>query len=233
MEEGRGEMLRVVSASVGLAIALILLPACGGGKSQEQALTDRFLELMAYVPATHDYEQVCFSSPRRFLDSAGFEEVRTVDEAVALLEKQSLVEVRDTDLSIEAVSVPSLYTDYWKIWFVKLRDLLGVEFFAVEDLLSTGLDYLDVVRGPFDGEALAGALEVQNYAQEDHRGVPFYAIGGDFEPAFIMGEGGLETLTDLGSMVIDRMNRVWLRDGTLVAAPATQILTDAMDSASG
>ena len=232
-----GRTPRTQCAAVGLIALLSLLAACDGGgpqeQSQDQAPTESFLELMAYVPAAREYQQVCFSSPRRFLDAAGFEDVRTVEQTVALLEKQSLVEVRDTDLSIEAVSVPSLYTDYWKIWFVKLRDLLGVEFFQIEDLLSTGLDYLDVVRGPFDGEALAGALVAQNYAQEDHRGVPFYATGGDFHPAFIVGEGGLETLTDLGAMVIDRMNRVWLQDGTLVAAPATQIMTDSIDASSG
>ena len=223
-------MRSVVSAAVAL---VILLPACGGGKSQEQAPTptDSLLELMAYVPAGREYEQVCFSSPRRFLDASGFEDVRTVDDAVPILEQQSLTE--EPAFSLQPVSVPSLYTDYWKDRFLQLPDILSLDLFAVDDLLSTGLEYLDVVRGSFDGEAIGRVLEEQNYSREDHRGVSFYAISGDFEPTFIVDEKGLETLTELGALAIDRMNRVWLQDGTLVAAPATQIMTDAMDAASG
>jgi len=186
---------------------------------------------MAYVPAAREYQQVCFSSPRRFLDASGFQNVRSVDDAVPILEQQSLTE--EPAFSLQPVSVPSLYTDYWKDRFLQLTDTLSLDLFAVDDLLSTGSEYLDVVRGSFDGEAIGRVLEEQGYGREDHSGVPFYAISGDFEPTFIVNEKGFETLTELGALVIDRMNRVWLQDGALVAASATQIMTDAMDAASG
>ena len=234
----------VVSAAIALATALLmLLAACdGGGAPQEQAPTESFLELMAYVPAAREYQQVCFSNPRGFLDATGFEDIRTVEQAIALMKSQSIAmrdvetpspELLDSLFSVGPVGVPSLYTDYWGLHFEKTRDLLGVEFFQVDDLLSTGSEYLDVVRGPFDSEAMSRTLEAQGYSREDHRGTPFYAISGDFDVSFVVNEQGYETLTELGALVIDRMNRVWLRDGTLVAAPATQIMTDAMDTASG
>ena len=234
----------VVSAAIALATALLmLLAACdGGGAPQEQAPTESFLELMAYVPAAREYQQVCFSNPRGFLDATGFEDIRTVEQAIALMKSQSILtkdlealspDELDKLFSVRPVSVPSLYTDYWSLHLEKTRDLLGVELFEVEDLLSTGSEYLDVVRGPFDSEAMSRTLEAQGYSREDHGGTPFYAISGDFDPTFIVDERGFETLTELGALVIDRMNRVWLSDGTLVAAPATQIMTDAMDAASG
>jgi len=221
-------------SAVGLTALLVLFAACGGGGgSQEQAPapTESLLELMAYVPAAREYEQVCFSSPRSYLDASGFQDVRAVDDAVPILEQQSLTE--EPAFSLQPVSVPSLYTDYWKDRFLRLPDILSLDLFAVEELLSTGSEYLDVVRGSFDREAIERVLEEQNYRRENHRGVPFYAISGDFDPTFIVDERGFETLTELGALVIDRMNRVWLQDGTLVAAPATQIMTDAMDAASG
>jgi hypothetical protein len=242
---GRTPATRSVVSAVALTALLILLAACGGGGgSQEQAPapTNGLMELLAHVPAAGEYQEVCFASPRRFLDHAGFQDVRTVEQAMALMKSQSIamrnVETPSPDLldslfSVGPVGVPSLYTDYWGLHFEKTRDLLGVEFFQVDDLLSTGSEYLDVVRGPFDSEAMSRTLEAQGYSREDHRGTPFYAISGDFDVSFVVNEQGYETLTELGALVIDRMNRVWLRDGTLVAAPATQIMTDAMDTASG
>jgi hypothetical protein len=238
---GRTGTRTAVAAAVAPAIALlILLAACGGGGGpQEQAPTptDGLLELMAYVPAAREYQQVCYSSPRRFLDAAGFEDVRTVEQAIAVMKGQSLEDLSPEDVdklfSVRPVGVPSLYTDYWGLHFERTRDLLGVEFFQVDDLLSTGSEYLDVVRGPFDSEAISLVLEGHGYSREDHRGAPFYAISGDFDPTFIVDERGFETLTELGALVMDRMNRVWLHDGTLVATPATQIMTDSIDAAAG
>ena len=245
---GRAPRTRsAVSAAVALTTALvILLPACGGSESQDQsqdqAPTESFLELMAYVPSTHEYEQVCFSSPRRFLDAVGFQDVRTVEQAIALMKSQSIAirdvqtpspELLDKLFSWGPVSAPSLYTDYWSIHFEKLRDLLDVEFFEVEDLLSISPKGFDVIRGPFDSEALSRILEAQGYSREDHRGTRFYAISGDFDVTFVVNEEGYETLTELGALVEARMNRVWLPDGALVAAPATQIMTDAMEAVSG
>jgi hypothetical protein len=181
---------------------------------------------MAYVPAAREYQQVCFASPRQFLDAAGFQDVHTVEQAIALMKGQSLVDLSPEEVdklfSVRPVGVPSLYTDEWGLHFEKLRDLLGVEFFQVEDLLSVTPDRFDVVRLPFDSEALAAILEAQGYSREDYRSVPFYTIGGDFDATWVVNEQGYETLTELSALVIDRMNRVWLQDGTLVAAPATK-----------
>jgi len=234
---GRTQRIRsVVSAAVSLAVTLlILLAACGGGGGgpQEQAPTptDGLMELMAYVPTGYEQYWVCMSSQRRFLDDAGFQDVRTTDQLEAALSSQSLsAKDRDALLLVPAY-VPSAFTRRWAMGTYKVREFLGLDFLQIEDYVSVGQDVFSVARLTFDGGALAAALEAQGYGREEHGGVPYYSIADDFDVATPANGDNLPE--GLALVMMSSMNRVWLQDGVLAVAPATQAMTDVMDATSG
>jgi len=124
-------------SAAGLTIALlILLAACdGGGSPEEQAPTPTsgLMELLAYVPTGYEQYWVCMSSQRRFLDEAGFQDVRTSDQLEAALSSQSLSTNDREALLLVPAYVPSAFSRRWAMGTYKVRDILGLDFLQVED----------------------------------------------------------------------------------------------------
>jgi len=215
---------------------LILLAACGGGggpPEQVPPTTEGVLALMAYVPNSPQYSEFCFSSPRRFLDDAGFQNVRTFEDATEAAKDESLSSKDREALLLVPAGVQSTFTRRWAMSTLRIRDRLGLNFFEIEEFLSAGPDHFDLVQVPFDKTTLVAGLDDEGYALEEHGGIPFYAIAPDFDVITTRTAEGYNVPTGLAEFMADSMNRVWFSDRLLVFAPATQIVTDVIDAASG
>jgi len=184
-----------------------------------QAIVDtEFARILEMVPYSFLKEHdIWFGNPGKVRQLYGKEHVNSIDAA----KKLSSEELQAIQKTLAGVAAPD-----WKN--LDLAKFIGFDGWMANCNVFAGILppwSFSINEGDFDEDSITAKLTEQGYEKKDFGSYTYYAIYDDFQ---------INPLSDMANLgIMAGMNRIVVLDDVIITAPATDIMTDILETMVG
>jgi len=189
--------------------------------------TSSLRRVLDRMPVSFKERGVWFSDIARTLELAGGPPFQSSD---ALLEVTEAERAAYLGAYIEALRGTALGSALMpRARETRWKEVFGFHWFDVKLAASSGAwstepTQVSYFEGDFDARVIRRKLQHLGYAEHKAAGQSYYAVRGDF---------GIDCQDEGSSLALNSMNRVFVNDGVLIAAPATEMLVPILEARAG
>ena len=182
-------------------------------------------EILGKIPLSLKEQGIWFGNRDGALEAAGVTVINRVDELPALGQPEQddyFLALADVVLAPDLVGTMRSELREW-------IDLFGIDPFSVSLAVSTGaLSFFPggpvYLEGSFDQADISQKLADLGYTEIEAGGQNYFSTRGDYQASF----------RDPGvRLALNKLNRVFVSEGTIVTAPATELIVGFLETWSG
>lgn len=203
------------------AIFLILtslLAACTGKTSTTATTQSDMAEMLSYVPYSFlEKQDIWFGDQAKIKQLYGFENINSLESFNQL----SAEEQKKLGLTMEGVAglgmnwreINPLFTGF---------DIYMIDRTSFDPGIVPPPKTFTIIEGNFDESLIIGKLTALGYQSVSYDSFNYLSINEDYDFG--------DRLNPIATQVFSAMNRVAVLENTIIAAPATAVLTDILDT---
>jgi hypothetical protein len=231
-----GSVLKKVLICLLIATAGLTLPGCsiitgegiGGTADKEAPVTTELGQMLASVPDSFlgKYD-IFFGNLDQVKELSGVEDLNTSEAILEALKELPLEQYKQFGYDFSAAAASFLHLSHTE----QLAPLIGFDVFSFDRIAvinNIPPRVSCIAEGNFDEELISTKLTEQGYTKTDYGDYSYYnyyyAIRDDYD---------IDLMNPLSRIVLAAFNRVAVLDDLIVISPATEEVTNVLDTMTG